>query len=227
MAAGGAGWAAVGAETGRRNPLLPREEQRRSGGAPKSDLPFAAPLSIPPPAGGPAPERAGGEDHAGFAEEAFRRLDGDPDPVSGSGLARQPASALRPPASPAAEVSVGVRDESLGWVEIRAVSSGGRIHAELAAPSAAAQHVLAANLPQMSEYVRAAEVPLDSLSVAVASGPGGRQGQQDPGRNGPGGQGRADLESVRGGAGRGTAQVAAAAAAAPEPVHRGQISLLA
>jgi flagellar hook-length control protein FliK len=97
-------------------------------------------------------------------DSTFQRLD--------SGEA--PATLLH---ASAREVAVGVRDPSLGWVEIQTQSSGGHVSASLTAASAEAHASLTIAAPAISQYLQDRNVHIHNLDVSMQSGPesGGRQ----------------------------------------------------
>ncbi|HTW44920.1 MAG TPA: hypothetical protein VMD58_05195 [Acidobacteriaceae bacterium] len=72
-------------------------------------------------------------------------------------------------------VDVGVHDPQIGWVEIHAQSSAGRVDATLAAASGQAHSELAAQLPAIAQYMQERDVQVGTLAVhhqATQSGTG-------------------------------------------------------
>lgn len=67
--------------------------------------------------------------------------------------------------SGAQQVAVGVRDSSLGWVEIRAQNVSGHVEATLVTASGQTQASLAAQLPAMAQFVAQHDVRLGALAV--------------------------------------------------------------
>lgn len=81
--------------------------------------------------------------------------------------------------SSAREVVVGVRDPSLGWVEIQTQSSGGHVSASLAAVSPEAHASLAAQAPAIAQYLEDRNVHVHTLDVGMQEGAQhGNGGQQ-------------------------------------------------
>ncbi len=62
-------------------------------------------------------------------------------------------------------VDVGVRDPQIGWVEIHAQSSAGRVDATLATASGQAHSELAAQLPAIAQYMQERDVQVGTLAV--------------------------------------------------------------
>lgn len=71
-------------------------------------------------------------------------------------------------------LAVGVRDTTLGWVEIRTHAAAGQVSAVLATSSSATHSALSAQLPAMREYLAGQHVHVDTLtSERYASAAGG------------------------------------------------------
>ncbi|HEX3437226.1 MAG TPA: hypothetical protein VHT24_10710 [Pseudacidobacterium sp.] len=68
------------------------------------------------------------------------------------------------------QVAVGVRDPSLGWVEIQTQSSAGHVSALLAAASPEAHAKLVAETPALAQYMSERDVPVHTVSVAMQGG---------------------------------------------------------
>jgi hypothetical protein len=68
------------------------------------------------------------------------------------------------------QVAVGVRDPSLGWIEIQTQSSSGHVSASLAAPSSEAHATLVAGVPALSQFMAERNVPVHMVSVAMQGG---------------------------------------------------------
>lgn len=95
-----------------------------------------------------------------------------------NGLAAHPGAAFdRIDAAPASSVlgssprqlSVGVQDSGLGWVEVHAHRAGGQVSAVVAASSVAAHAAIAAHLPDMRNYLAGQQVRVDHLSSQTSS----------------------------------------------------------
>ena len=88
------------------------------------------------------------------------------------------------------QIAVGVRDPSLGWLEVQTQSSSGHISATLTAASAEAHASLAAQAPAITQYLADRSVSIHSLNVhAQADMQGGASGQgQSPSGHGNTGQ---------------------------------------
>ncbi len=95
-----------------------------------------------------------------------------------NGLAVHPGAAFdRIDAAPASSVlgssprqlSVGVQDSGLGWVEVHAHRAGGQVSAVVAASSVAAHSAIAAHLPEMRNYLAGQQVRVDHLSSQTSS----------------------------------------------------------
>ena len=74
------------------------------------------------------------------------------------------------------QLDVGLRDSSMGWVEIKAHLAAGQVSASLAAESHAAHNRLTAALPGMAEYLADRDIGITRLAVesqTVQSGFGG------------------------------------------------------
>jgi len=97
----------------------------------------------------------------------FERMDGAPPPqVIGTGPR---------------QLAVGVRDDGLGWVEIRAHAAAGQVSA-VVATSAASHQAIATELPSMREYLASQQVRVDYLGAErFASSSGGREGSGESG----------------------------------------------
>jgi hypothetical protein len=77
------------------------------------------------------------------------------------------------------EVTVGVRDTALGWLEIQTQSTAGHVSASLVAASPEAHARLVAEAPALTQYMTEHNVPVQSVSVAM-QGNGSEGGQQRP-----------------------------------------------
>jgi hypothetical protein len=73
----------------------------------------------------------------------------------------------------AAGLQVGYQDASLGYVELRAHSDGGGIHASLEVQSAAAGDTLTGHLTALAGWMNERHTPVESLTVATAASPAG------------------------------------------------------
>jgi hypothetical protein len=107
--------------------------------------------------------------------ESFRQID----------TAAEPPKILRTTPS---QFEVGVNDPAHGWVEVRAESASGQIHASLGASSLAAQSALHASLPELAGYLAEREIAVRSLAVDHGARESGSLAQTSGG--GAGGQGR-------------------------------------
>jgi flagellar hook-length control protein FliK len=89
-------------------------------------------------------------------------------------------------------LAVGVRDGSLGWVEVRAHASAGQVAAVVTTGSSEAHAVLSAHLPEMRDYLAGHQVEIGQLSTEQFSPRDGGAGSQ--GGNGRE-EGHADAEA--------------------------------
>jgi len=112
----------------------------------------------------------GSKAQAATDSNPFQRLD----------AADSPATLLH---ANAHEVAVGVRDPSLGWVEIQTQSSAGHVIASLTAASAQAHASLAAQVPALTQYLADRNVQMHSIGVSTQSGQG--DGGQSRSGSGP------------------------------------------
>jgi hypothetical protein len=77
----------------------------------------------------------------------------------------------------------GYQDPALGWVGVRADSSGGQVHATLVPGSADAAQALGGHLAGLHDYLAEVHTPVESLTLAnpesreVATGAGQDQNQ--------------------------------------------------
>ncbi|HTZ90401.1 MAG TPA: hypothetical protein VMA71_08670 [Alloacidobacterium sp.] len=104
---------------------------------------------------------------------AFQHLD----------AAEAPASLLH---SSPHQIAVGLRDPSLGWVEVQTASSAGHVSATLTASSAAAHASLSVQASAITQYLTDRNVSVHSLHVNTqgeAQGGFGGGGQSQPGSN--------------------------------------------
>jgi hypothetical protein len=131
--------------------------------------PVQPPASIAMATRAPAPEAHGSDGSAGAVLE---RMDS--------------AAAPRVLASAPQRLAVGIRDNSLGWVEIRTHAAAGQIAAVLATGSGAAQAALHASLPEMRNFLAGQQVHVDQLSAEpFPASSGDRQGSghaESPGK---------------------------------------------
>jgi len=65
---------------------------------------------------------------------------------------------------------VGYRDPVLGYVELRAQSNGGAVHASLGAQSNSAGATLSADLPALAAWMEASHTPVATISVVAIHG---------------------------------------------------------
>jgi hypothetical protein len=93
------------------------------------------------------------------------------------------------------QVAVGVRDPSLGWIEIQAQSSSGHVSASLAASSLETHASLVAEVPALSQFIVERNVPIHVVSVAMQGGEA-NSGQSHSGSESPGQQAFAQPQSV-------------------------------
>jgi flagellar hook-length control protein FliK len=130
---------------------------------------IAAPVAAGAAAGNGPQSPGESKAQATASSNPFQRLDsGEP-----------PATLLH---ANAREVTVGVRDPSLGWVEIQTQSSSGHVSASLTAASAEARASLAAEVPAITQYLADRNVNVHSLGMSTSSGAeGGGQQQSGPG----------------------------------------------
>jgi hypothetical protein len=108
---------------------------------------------------------------------AFQRLD--------SGAA--PATLLH---SSAHQIAVGVHDPSLGWLEVQTQSSAGHISATLTAASTEAHASLAAQAPEITQYLADRDVSVHSVNVHT-------QADTQNGASSGGGQPQSGTEDAR------------------------------
>lgn len=83
------------------------------------------------------------------------------------------------------EVSVGVHDPSLGWVEIQTQTSAGHVSASLTAASTEAHANLVAEVPGLTQYLADRNVHVHAIGVSAQGGQAGG-GQQHSGTGYPG-----------------------------------------
>lgn len=104
--------------------------------------------------------------------------------VSAAGGGSPGAVLERMDAAPAPQVmvsaphrlAVGVRNEGLGWVEIRTQAAGGQVSAVVATSAGEAHAALHASLPEMRDYLAGQQVHVDRLGAeAYAAGGNGRE----------------------------------------------------
>jgi hypothetical protein len=100
-----------------------------------------------------------------------------------------PVSALHPAAR---SVEVGVRDPTLGWIEVRAEGAAGQVNATLHGASVEAQAALRAELPGMAQYLAEHRAGVSSLAMA------GGNGERGPHSGGDAGATHAGLSSGTG-----------------------------
>ena len=83
-------------------------------------------------------------------------------------------------------LAVGVRNEGLGWVEIRTQAAGGQVSAVVAATAGEAHAALHASLPEMRDYLAGQQVHVDRLGAEAyaASGNGREAANGGSGRSG-------------------------------------------
>lgn len=88
------------------------------------------------------------------------------------------------------QVTVGVRDSGLGWVEIHASTAGGQVSTVLGASSAAAHTILSAHIPEVREYLAGQQIHVDHLASqdfsASQDGRGGSARDQPQPQSSPG-----------------------------------------
>jgi flagellar hook-length control protein FliK len=109
------------------------------------------------------------------------------------------------------QLSVGVQDPGLGWVEVHAHTSGGQVAAVVATSSTAANAAVAAHLPDMRNYLTSQQVRVDHLTSQSFSssqssqhsssqgGGGGSQREPSQGGRGYAAPARVSLPAVPGG----------------------------
>ncbi|HZU08783.1 MAG TPA: hypothetical protein VFA02_02685 [Pseudacidobacterium sp.] len=78
------------------------------------------------------------------------------------------------------EIAVGVRDPSLGWIEIQTQAASGHVNASLATSSTEAHTVLTSEVPSLTQFMADRDVPVHSIHVAMQGGDAG-SGQPGPG----------------------------------------------
>ncbi len=90
----------------------------------------------------------------------------------------------------AKELTVGIENGALGWIQVKATSEGGQISASIHAQTAESALALSNHLPSLSAFLAGREVPLHDLQVGHDhSGQPGGGAQRDGGqaeRPGPG-----------------------------------------
>ena len=97
-------------------------------------------------------------------------------------LDRSPEQATRVLQTTPREVRVGVHDSSLGWVEIKTQLSAGEVTASFHTGSQAAHASLAAELPQLAEYLADRQIGVHAFEVDSGhTSAGGHQGQPGSG----------------------------------------------
>ncbi len=74
------------------------------------------------------------------------------------------------------QVSVGVRDPALGWVEVRTQSAAGQVSASIVTASAEAHAAMAAHAPALAQYLAENRVTVNSLDIRQDAS---RTGSQD------------------------------------------------
>ena len=79
-------------------------------------------------------------------------------------------------------LAVGVRNDGLGWVEIRTHAAAGQIAAVLATSSGDAQAAVHASLPQVREFLAGQQVRVDQLGSESYAASGG-EGHESAGGN--------------------------------------------
>jgi hypothetical protein len=87
------------------------------------------------------------------------------------------------------QLSVGVRDRGLGWMEIRTHAAAGQVSVVLATGSSEAHAALQAHLPELRDYLTGQEVHVDQLASERFSSSGGSRepAEQEQGRRAPSG----------------------------------------
>jgi hypothetical protein len=81
------------------------------------------------------------------------------------------------------QAEAGFQDPELGWVGVRADSSGSGIHAQLVAGSADAAQALGSHIAGLNAYLTEHHTPVDSLTLsASASGWSGTGSNQSAGQ---------------------------------------------
>lgn len=93
------------------------------------------------------------------AQATFERMDGAPAPQLVTSTPQR--------------LSVGIRDSSLGWMEIRAHTAAGQVAAVVATGSIDAHTAISSQLPAMREYLAGQHIRLDTLASEQFSSPGG------------------------------------------------------
>jgi hypothetical protein len=107
-----------------------------------------------------------------------RRGETNPFQAMDAGLARggpleaggQSAGPANSSANPGPQLQVGYQDPVLGYVELRAHSNGGGVHASLGAESNAAGATLSGDLPALTAWMDARHTPVETLSVVALHG---------------------------------------------------------
>ncbi|MGC2160523.1 MAG: flagellar hook-length control protein FliK [Silvibacterium sp.] len=100
--------------------------------------------------------------------------------------------------SGAQQVTVGVRDPSLGWVEIKTQNTAGHIDATLVASSSQTHDSLAAQLPAMAQYLEERNVRVGTLAVQhpmTQANPGGGQNSNPGNGSNPNGSGGSNAQN--------------------------------
>ncbi len=82
------------------------------------------------------------------------------------------------------QAEAGFEDPSLGWVGVRADTSGGGIHAELVAGSSDAAQALSSHMEGLNEYLTEQHTPVATLTLSSPGGWSGAGGGQSSGQNG-------------------------------------------
>ncbi len=90
------------------------------------------------------------------------------------------------------EISVGVRDNDLGLLELRAHLDGAGVHASLVAPSPASSMSLQGQLHDLEGWLVARHTPVESLHVVTATLSQGRSGTETSGGEQSAGQPRGE-----------------------------------
>ena len=70
------------------------------------------------------------------------------------------------------QAEAGFQDPSLGWIGVRAESSGGGVHAQLVPGSADAAQVLGGHMAGLSAYLAEHHTPVDTLTLSTPDGGG-------------------------------------------------------
>jgi len=82
----------------------------------------------------------------------------------------------------AQQAEAGFQDPDLGWVGVRADSSGGGIHAELVAGSADASQALSGHMAGLNAFLAEHHTPVETLTLSTTSG--GMESASDQGAGG-------------------------------------------